>query len=126
LRVLHVSPQKSGKLFARMRLAEWQGEIGQERLGLLGREDERSTGLEACFKSAQKPELKVRLGRHGSPTGPQPATTVAQLTPLSTVLVMIRIRSPVTTEEEAAAQIQEEMGNEFGSVITPGSTEPRS
>src|SRR5215472_13728927 len=85
-----------------MRLAERQGEIGDERLGLFGREDERSTGLEACFKSAKKLELQVRLGRHCSSTGPQPATTVGQITPFSTVLATIRIRSPDTTEEEAA------------------------
>src|SRR5262249_17045168 len=102
LRVLHVSPQKSRKLSARMRLAERQGEIGEERLGLLGREDERSTVLKACFKSAKKLELQVRLGRHGSSTGPQPATTVGQVTPFSTVLATIRIRSPDTTVKQAA------------------------
>jgi hypothetical protein len=100
--VLHVSPQKSGKLFAGMRLPERQGEIGEERLGLLGREDERSTSLEACFEAAKKLEFQVHLGRHCSSTGPQPATTPAQNTPFSTVLVTIRIRSPGTTEEEAA------------------------
>jgi len=84
-------------------LAEGQGEIGEERLGLLGREHERRTGWEACFKSAKKLELQVRLRRHGSSTGPQPAATVAQTTPFSTVLATIRIRSPDTTEQEAAA-----------------------
>src|SRR5262249_28137523 len=66
LRVLHVSPEKSCKLFAWMRLAERQGEIGQERLGLLSRTDERMTGLEACFKTAEKLELQLRLGRQCS------------------------------------------------------------
>jgi len=86
-----------------MRLAERQGEIGEERLGLFGWEDQRSTALEARFKSAKKLELQVRLGRHRSSSRPQPATTLAQITSFSTVLATIRIRSPDTTEEEAAA-----------------------
>src|SRR5262245_46440629 len=99
---MHCSPQKSRKLLARMRLAERQGEIGEERLRLLGRKDERSTGSEACFKSAKKLELQARLGRHCSFPSPPPATALAQITPFSTVLVTIRIRSPDRTEAEAA------------------------
>src|SRR5215831_183675 len=55
-----------------MRPAERQGEIGQQRLSLFGREDQRRTGCQACFKSTKKPELKVRLGRLGSSTSFQP------------------------------------------------------
>src|SRR5262245_21162915 len=58
-----------------MRLAERQGEIGQERLRLLGREDERSAGLESRFKSAKQLERQVRLGSHCASTGPRPAGT---------------------------------------------------
>jgi hypothetical protein len=47
-----------------MRLAEGQGEIGEERLGLLGRENEGRTCLETCVKSAKKLELQACLGRH--------------------------------------------------------------
>src|SRR5262245_18881422 len=59
-----------------MRVAERQGQIGEERLGLLGREDQRRPGVEACFKSAKKLELQVRLGRHcssGRPCLSQPS-----------------------------------------------------
>ena len=49
-------------------MAERRGEIGQERLGLSGREDERRTALEVCFKSAKKLEFQARLGLQGSPT----------------------------------------------------------
>src|SRR5262245_9084378 len=86
-----------------MRLAERQGEIGQERLGLLGREDDRRAGVEACFKSAEKLELEGGFGCHCSSTAYPPTTTVAQVTPFSTVLVTIRIRSPDTSEEETAS-----------------------
>jgi PAS domain S-box-containing protein len=118
LRVLHVSPQKSGKLFARMRLAERQGEIGEERQGLFGREDDCRTGSQACFKSAKKLELQVRLGRHGSSTGPPPATTAAQITPFSTVLATIRIRSPDTTEEEGSTMRLGSAALRYGLAVT--------
>src|SRR4029453_5590411 len=81
-----------------MRLAERHGEIGEERLGLFGREDERSAALEVYFKSAKKLEFHVRLGRHSSSPGPPPAHAGAQITPFSTVLATIRIRSPDTPE----------------------------
>ena len=98
-----------------MRLAQREGQIGQERLHLSGREDDRSTGLEACFKSAKKPELKARLGRQCSPTSPgqEAPRSMAQpspgITPFSTVLATIRIR-PRDTPGGDEAQLRKRGG----------------
>jgi hypothetical protein len=44
-----------------MRLAEWEREIREECLGFSGREDERGTGAEVCFKPSQKREREALL-----------------------------------------------------------------
>ena len=54
LGIRHVAPQQGRELLARMGLAEREGQVGQEGLGLPGGEDERSAGVELGLKSTQK------------------------------------------------------------------------
>ena len=54
LGILHVAPQQGRELLARVGLAERERQVGQEGLGLLGGEDERSAGVELGLKSPEK------------------------------------------------------------------------
>jgi hypothetical protein len=54
LRFLHVAPQQGRELLARMGLAERERQVGQEGLGLLRGENERSASFELGLKSPEK------------------------------------------------------------------------
>ena len=54
LRLLHIPPQERSELVARVSLTEWEGQVGQQRLGLLDRDDERLVGIEPGAKATEK------------------------------------------------------------------------
>ena len=54
LRLSHVPPEERGELVARVGLTEREGQVGQQRLGLLDRDDERLVGVEPGAKATEK------------------------------------------------------------------------
>ena len=54
LRLLHIPPEERGELVARVRFTEREGQVGQERLRLLDRDDERLARIEPGAKATEQ------------------------------------------------------------------------
>jgi hypothetical protein len=69
LRLLHIPPQEGSELVARVSLTEWEGQVRQQRLGLLDGDDERLVGIEPGAKATEKGEAQSchRVNRRQPP-----------------------------------------------------------